>query len=201
MPRVLNLKERHTVVQDLWSAVNEGDGALDQVPRIVKAVLETEAWREREWNGRVIRNKSFREFIEVEPVDGCGWDIAKVRNLLRFDAVALTEYEAAIVGKPGGQQGNGNASKTNDRKPTIRSEQVNLKQDRGRAYDLRRLAAHRPDLHERVCAGELSANRAAIEAGFRKQPTPMEQVQRIIPKLTHEERRQLIELLQHGGAA
>ena len=101
MPRVLNLKERHTVVQDLWSAVNEGDGALDQVPRIVKAVLETEAWREREWNGRIIRNGSFREFIEAMPVDGCGWDVAKVRNLLRFDPEALTEYETAVAGGQG----------------------------------------------------------------------------------------------------
>jgi hypothetical protein len=35
------------------------------------------------------------------------------------------------------------------------------------AYAHRRLARERPDLFERVCRGELSANAAMIEAGFR----------------------------------
>jgi hypothetical protein len=35
---------------------------------------------------------------------------------------------------------------------------------------LRRLKRDRPDLAERVVAGEISANAAAIEAGFRKPP-------------------------------
>jgi hypothetical protein len=42
----------------------------------------------------------------------------------------------------------------------------------------------RPDLAERVEAGELSANAAAEEAGFRKKPTPFEIVCRLLPKLT-----------------
>jgi hypothetical protein len=40
---------------------------------------------------------------------------------------------------------------------------------RGKAYDLARLQRDRPDLHKRVVAGELSANKAMIIAGFRKQ--------------------------------
>jgi hypothetical protein len=40
--------------------------------------------------------------------------------------------------------------------------------DRGSTYLLRRLKRDRPDLAERVIAGEMSANAAAIEAGFRK---------------------------------
>jgi hypothetical protein len=43
-------------------------------------------------------------------------------------------------------------------------------------------------LFERVVAGELSANAAAIEAGFRKVKTPLEQVMALIPKLTEEDR-------------
>ena len=37
---------------------------------------------------------------------------------------------------------------------------------------LRRLARERPDLLERFERGELTANAAAIEAGFRKPPKP-----------------------------
>ena len=62
-----------------------------------------------------------------------------------------------------------------------------------RDYTLARL--DRPELAERVRSKELSANKAAIEAGFRKKATPFEIVCRQIPKLTPEQRRQLRELL------
>lgn len=40
--------------------------------------------------------------------------------------------------------------------------------DRGSTYQLRRLKRDRPELAEKVVRGEMSANAAAIEAGFRK---------------------------------
>lgn len=43
-----------------------------------------------------------------------------------------------------------------------------------RAYTLDRLEKERPDLYARVKADELSANKAAIEAGWRKPKTPLE---------------------------
>ena len=52
---------------------------------------------------------------------------------------------------------------------------------------LKRLKRDRPDLAERVVAGEMSAHAAAIEAGFRKKATAAEQVARLLPKLSDEE--------------
>jgi hypothetical protein len=46
---------------------------------------------------------------------------------------------------------------------------------------LDRLARERPDLHERVKAGELSAHRAAIEAGFIKD-SPRLAVRSVAPR-------------------
>jgi hypothetical protein len=43
-----------------------------------------------------------------------------------------------------------------------------------RAYTLSRLKRERPDLFAQVVAGKLSANKAAIRAGFRKKPSPYE---------------------------
>lgn len=43
-----------------------------------------------------------------------------------------------------------------------------------RAFTLSRLKKDAPELFDRVVAGELSANAAAIEAGFRKKQTPMD---------------------------
>jgi hypothetical protein len=71
----------------------------------------------------------------------------------------------------------------------------------------RRLRKDRPDLHARVLAGELSWNAAAIEAGFRKKPmrkklTALDRVKKLLPKLSDEERTELIKILQvtHGFA-
>jgi hypothetical protein len=43
-------------------------------------------------------------------------------------------------------------------------------QGTSKAYTVSRLKRDRPDLFEKVVAGELSANKAAIEAGFRRKP-------------------------------
>jgi hypothetical protein len=58
-------------------------------------------------------------------------------------------------------------------------------------YTLARLDRSRPDLAKRVRAGELSANAAAIAAGWRKKPkklSALEQIRRLLPKLNTEER-------------
>jgi hypothetical protein len=46
------------------------------------------------------------------------------------------------------------------------------------AYTLARLDRDRPDLARQVREGRLSANAAAIEAGFRKQLTPIDHLQK-----------------------
>ena len=46
-------------------------------------------------------------------------------------------------------------------------------QGTSKAYTVSRLKRDRPDLFEKVVAGELSANRAAIEAGFRRRARTM----------------------------
>ena len=60
--------------------------------------------------------------------------------------------------------------------------------DRGRAYTLRRLEKDHPELFQQVCAGELSANAAAIEAGFRKTQGIVYRLQRLWEKATKEQR-------------
>jgi hypothetical protein len=68
-------------------------------------------------------------------------------------------------------------------------------------YALRRLKRDRPDLAERVVAGELSANAAAIEAGFRKKSTPFHQAERAIRKCSCEDLDRLARLIVELKAA
>lgn len=159
---------------DLWNAVNRGGGAIELIPKILSRVIEEDAWSEREYNGRILRNATFRDFITKNPMEGCGWDPHKVRHLLRYYPETLTLFEEYIAGETGTHTGPDN----------IRTTEYGT----SLGYILRRLKKERPDLHARVCAGELSANAAAIEVGFRKIATPLAIIDRQLQKLTAEER-------------
>jgi len=77
---------------------------------------------------------------------------------------------------------------------TKQVDNVNLNQPKGgnsSTYTLKRLKRDNPRLAEQVIKGELSANAAAIEAGFRKKLTPFEQIVRLIPKLTKGEKNKI----------
>ncbi len=72
---------------------------------------------------------------------------------------------------------------------------IQAEQGNSRAYTLDRLDRERPDLAQRVERGEMSANAAAIEAGFRKKLTHFEQIKKWLPDLTDNERTELRALL------
>ncbi|MFM9062865.1 MAG: hypothetical protein ACKOOI_07505, partial [Pirellula sp.] len=62
-----------------------------------------------------------------------------------------------------------------------------LKQDRSNDYTLRRLARDFPEMLDRIEAGELSVNAAAIQAGIRKKPTAYETALKAVGKLSDDE--------------
>jgi len=57
-----------------------------------------------------------------------------------------------------------------------------------RDYTLARLKRDRPDLAEMVIGGAMSANAAAIEAGFRRRDTPVDTLRRAWGKASDDER-------------
>jgi hypothetical protein len=64
------------------------------------------------------------------------------------------------------------------------------------AYLVARLKRDAPEVAERLADGEFrSVRAAAIEAGIVKVPTVFERVQKLLPKLTDEERQQLRDML------
>lgn len=64
------------------------------------------------------------------------------------------------------------------------------------AYTLARLHRDEPELAARVKAGELSANAAAIEAGWRKKPRTLEKLQKAWIKASPEEKQQFLDWIQ-----
>jgi len=169
------------VVNSLRSAVQFCN--INHVPQAVRKVLETGAWMERYEFMRVFKFERFVDFI-TKPVleGGCGWESSNVEALLTKsgDIEVQAMFREAMVGKQGAHSSN-----------------ITMKPIRGttRAYTLVRLKQEKPELYKQVVAGELSANAAAIKAGFRKKLTRFEQIVRWLPTLTESERNQLKKML------
>jgi hypothetical protein len=173
------LKRNGDLVESFWNAVDHC--SINRIPAIVREVITSGAWRKRRFRNKVYEHEKFLDFITTSPLAGCGWEPAKVEALLGNDAEVLTMWREATTGK------RGRPAKADN------SDNVTIKPERGnsRAYTLDRLKRERPDLFDKVKLGKLSANAAAIEAGFRRQATPLERILSLLPKLTPTERRQL----------
>jgi hypothetical protein len=66
-------------------------------------------------------------------------------------------------------------------------------------YTLKRLKRDRPDLFEQVIGGIMSANAAAIEAGWRKKPAPLETLRKAWTKASTQERQTFLDEIQSCG--
>jgi hypothetical protein len=138
----------------------------------LKRVIQEKVWERRIHNGQLIELPNLRSLITEKPIRGWGQNPDKIQAVIQDDPEALALFREAMVDGPGGDK------KSEDR--IISDNITNCTMDRGtsKSYTVSRLKRDRPDLFERVVAGELSANRAAIEAGFRKVPTTLEQMVR-----------------------
>jgi hypothetical protein len=180
------LKMFDDAVRTLSSRMFHGGHALKEIPGSLKEILGQNRWNRPMWpervdakTGEVYRFERFEDFVKAEPVAGLGADLAKLEAICQDDADALVMLRKALV-KPVG---------TNQH--TKGGDNVTPHEDgRGNslAYTLSRLQQHRPDLYERVKARQMTANAAAKEAGFRKQPEPYRQMCRLWEKLLPEER-------------
>ena len=129
-------------------------------------------------------------------VDGLGLreaELAVITEWLRWnpqdEALPLETAKVMALRSHGG-----------DRRSEDQADNISLKSEHGtgRDYTIARLRRDRPDLAERVEAGELSAHAAAIEAGFRHRRTPFEIITRLITKLDAAERARLVEILEEA---
>ena len=121
--------------------------------------------------------KTFREFVEAPPLRGLGEKLSDIERLIADDAEAVVRFRELVVAGHGGDRKSENIKADNiSLDSDLFTKPAKKKADAGtsRAYTLVRLKNERPDLFDRVVAKELTANAAAIEAGWRKVPTAME---------------------------
>lgn len=149
------LKERATIIDALGTSLSYGGQALSAVPELLRRVLEEEAWREFVTKlGEHVTHERFPDFVTAPPLAGLGATVDLLRRVVANDPITLDLLDQAIQNPIGANQHRNNV-------PTQPA-------GNSAAKALRRLRKDRPDLHAQVLAGELSAHRAMVTAGFRR---------------------------------
>jgi hypothetical protein len=179
------LADNGMLVSSLQAALSRADTNVRTVPLLVRQLAAQDAWREFVFADRpekVHRWKAadFRRFVESPRPAGCGTPLYVLERLLR-DTDAWLVFLELTRGEPGAPEGNqNNTSGVNQYSGEERTNCDNITvcppadpaapppTGTSVAYTVRRLSRERPDLLARVEAGEMSANAAAIEAGFRE---------------------------------
>lgn len=178
----MNPIDNQNICASCEQAIRHGVGRLDAVPGLIKRIIKEELWRERKVEtGEIVKLKSFRELITAKPYAGWDTDPAKIEAVIRDDPEVLTLWEKEM------QVGKGTRTDLVDNINHVRASKGT-----SRAYTASRLKRDRPDLFAKVVAGKLSANAAAIKAGFRKKKTALEQLNYWWGKASKEEREEFI---------
>ena len=183
------------------SSLSRTEFGLSNFPKLLKKIIQFRAWEKRRLvtpDGRhiggVIELQGLRELIATKPLKGWGEDPKKVEALIKDDPECLTMYREAMRGQEGGDK--------TSKEPTCNNvtgdSQPKAITGNSKAYTLSRLERESPELFDSVCSGELSANAAAIKAGFRQKTVTVcaTDVDRaVITLLKHYSREELIEAL------
>lgn len=145
------------LIEALGSSLRRGGNALEDVPGLIKRVLQEDAWREFATpRGELVRHERFVDFVTTPPSRGLGASIALVRRIISADTEAVDLLDQAT------QRRRGHPVKLDN------IQESDAPSGTSRQASLRRLRKDRPDLHTEVLAGRLSAHAAMVQAGFRR---------------------------------
>jgi hypothetical protein len=174
--------EAGRIVYEAISMESRGIGSINVIPVQIIRIIKDGLWKQyfMENIEEMVENKSFVEFIEKAHPRGMNSNIKQLRGLLqqstdRMADEALKLFEKEIL-QPAAKQGAPKGSQNAKKDKGIKHNNIMFNPDRqgtDKDYTVRRLERDRPDLAKKVINGELSANAAAIEAGFRTKTVTM----------------------------
>jgi len=185
----MNEIEKAQLAQDTVECLREASGSLDQFPSLIARVISERAWESRLHHGRLYELPSLRDLVTRKPPEGWGQNPDKIEALLKDSPEVLACWREEMK-----EQG-----KRNDLCDNI--TEVKEATGTSKAYTLSRLKRENAELFQQVVAGELSANAAAIKAGWRKKLTPLESILKLLPKLNADDVAVLIAKIQEGKTA
>jgi hypothetical protein len=152
------LRHNANVIESLGSALRSGEHGLRTFPDLLKRVIEEGSWREFvTQRGEHVTHNRFEQFVSTPPLKGLGADMGLVRNIVRDRADVVNLLDKATQRPVGHPQAD-----------SIGNNVPNRPEGNTAAKALRRLRKDAPELHAEVLAGNLSAHRAMVNAGFRR---------------------------------
>ena len=173
----MNEIEKGQLCDITMSAIYHGCTKLDSIPALIRRIIENRAWECRQVKMRgIVQLTNLRELITKEPMEGWGEDPERIEGLIRNDPEVLVMWREAMKGQEGG---NTTCNIITGALATTGTS---------RSYTVSRLQREAPALFKQVVAKTLSANAAAIQAGFRRKPTVIDQFAALWKKANKEQR-------------
>jgi hypothetical protein len=194
------LKERAARVEDAFRLLQGNKDSLGNIPGIMRQLITLRVWEGYDWRGKTISFSTFREFVETPPPEGLGTTIDDLVQLCKkypevadqIDQIMQEQMPAYHPPIRGNITTPYKKAKGNSFRQSIRRLRV-LAQNDPKADELR----------QRVLRGEISANKALLELGKRRQrfsiePTPTNVITFIKRYMSTEQIEILVEKLQEG---
>jgi hypothetical protein len=188
----MNEIEKAELVQTTVDCFRRGCGSLENLPGLIAKVIEVKAWESRLHHGRLYELPSLRDLVTRKPPEGWGQNPDKIEALLKDSPEVLACWREEMKHKTGPKA---ESDLCNNITETTKGTGTS------KAYTLSRLKRENAELFQQVVAGELSANAAAIKAGWRKKLTPLESILKLLPKLNADDVAVLIAKIQEGKTA
>ena len=191
------LKEAGSTVSILTNNISRGEFGINEVPNLIKLVIEKGYWKERfvESISQVVYNNSFKEFVTKHIPNGLGTSIDTIKRLCYDNPEVLALIAKSLeVG-----QGKRTDLFGGDNEPPDNVSKLSY--GNSKSQTLKTLKREKPEFYEKVIAGEMSANKAAIESGLRMEAFTVKKdtqkaAETICKKFTKEEVEELILYLE-----
>jgi hypothetical protein len=174
-------------VRAFGEALGRGRHGLTSIRAGICTLVRERAWQEFviPQTGEVVRyeDDQFEDFVKDPPFRGLNTTVETIAAFCTGDkqaTAALARATGSVALPTNGAIGRGRNS--------FDTVKASGRGGNDRIYTLRRLKRDRPDLFALVLDGTLSANAAAIEAGFRQRATPLNELTRAWRKASAEER-------------
>ncbi|MCX4740799.1 hypothetical protein [Streptomyces antibioticus] len=165
-PAPQQLRARAVLINLLSTGLDNGASGLSSVPGLLRQVLEEGSWQHFiTMRDEEVRHDSFYTFVTTPPLKGLGASEDLIRRLVGGDTglhELIDRHMARPTGRPASSTTSGETEKTVSNRHGSRPAGTT------QAAGLRKLRKHAPHLLPQVTAGDLSVNRALIQAGLRE---------------------------------
>lgn len=191
-------------VRVLWAykVMRESRHDATIFPNAVGLLIETHAWQEYQFQGRMMIHTTFREFVEAPPPDGLGTTVNELIRLCQKEPAVVDMIDQVLAG----QEPQGRPPKRWESGVAKSEKRDKAKQGTSTQYSLRTLRTlaqsdpHAAEVRDQVLRGEVSANRALVLLGKRNvrvgtEMTPEGAARTLKKHLTSEEIQELVSLL------